>query len=86
MAKEYIEPREGGLYIAGTRISLGSVVHAFRRGESPETICQNFEFTEPSPIIWRTGQRSMRTWRGKTKNGRPGAAARARFPRGSASG
>jgi uncharacterized protein (DUF433 family) len=29
--------------IAGTRISLDSVVHAFCRGESPETICQNFE-------------------------------------------
>src|ERR1700720_1827757 len=43
MAKEYIEQREGNYYVAGTRISLDSIVHAFRRGESPETICQNFE-------------------------------------------
>jgi uncharacterized protein (DUF433 family) len=43
MAKEYIEQREGNDYIAATRISLDSIVHAFRRGESPETICQNFE-------------------------------------------
>ena len=43
MAKEYIEQREGNYYIAGTRISLDSVVHAFHRGESAETICQNFE-------------------------------------------
>jgi uncharacterized protein (DUF433 family) len=43
MAKEYIEAREGNYYVAGTRISLDSIVHAFRRGESPETICQNFE-------------------------------------------
>jgi len=43
MAKEYIEQREGNYYIAGTRISLDSIIHAFRRGESPETICQNFE-------------------------------------------
>lgn len=43
MAKEYIEEREGNYYVAGTRISLDSIVHAFRRGESPETICQNFE-------------------------------------------
>ncbi len=43
MAKEYIEQRGGGYYIAGTRISLDSIVHAFRRGDSPETICQNFE-------------------------------------------
>src|SRR5437868_8287708 len=43
MAKEYIEVQDGNYYIAGTRISLDSIVHAFRRGESPETICQNFE-------------------------------------------
>jgi uncharacterized protein (DUF433 family) len=43
MAKEYIERRDSNFYIAGTRISLDSIVHAFRRGESPETICQNFE-------------------------------------------
>lgn len=28
---------------SGTRISLDSIVHAFRRGESPETICPIFE-------------------------------------------
>jgi uncharacterized protein (DUF433 family) len=43
MVKEYIEQRDGNYYIAGTRISLDSIVHAFHRGESPETICQNFE-------------------------------------------
>jgi uncharacterized protein (DUF433 family) len=43
MAKEYIEQRDGAYYVAGTRISLDSIVHAFGRGESPETICQNFE-------------------------------------------
>jgi uncharacterized protein (DUF433 family) len=43
MAKEYIEERDGNYYVAGTRVSLDSIVHAFRRGESPETICQNFE-------------------------------------------
>ena len=43
MAKEYIEERDGSYYVSGTRISLDSIVHAFRRGESAETICQNFE-------------------------------------------
>lgn len=43
MATEYIEERDGNYYVASTRISLDSIVHAFRRGESPETICQNFE-------------------------------------------
>lgn len=43
MAKGYIEQRDGNYYVAGTRVSLDSLVHAFRRGDSPETICQNFE-------------------------------------------
>jgi uncharacterized protein (DUF433 family) len=43
MAKEYVEERNGNYYVAGSRISLDSIVHAFCRGESPETICQNFE-------------------------------------------
>ncbi len=37
------EVHEQGYYVAGTRVSLDSLVHAFRRGEAPETICQNFE-------------------------------------------
>lgn len=43
MAKEYMEQRDGVYYVAGTRISLDSIVNSFRRGESPEAICQNFE-------------------------------------------
>ena len=43
MAKQYVEERDGNYYIAGTRVSLDSIAHAFHRGESPETICQNFE-------------------------------------------
>jgi uncharacterized protein (DUF433 family) len=39
---EYVERRGGGYYVAGTRVSLDSVVYAFRGGESPETIQQNF--------------------------------------------
>lgn len=42
MAREYIEERQGGYYVAGTRVSLDSIVYAFRGGESPETIQQNF--------------------------------------------
>jgi uncharacterized protein (DUF433 family) len=43
VAKEYIEAREGNYYVAGTRVSLDSIVDAFGRGESAETVCQNFE-------------------------------------------
>lgn len=41
-ANEYIEIREGGYYIAGTRVSLDVLVHDFRGGESPETILQSY--------------------------------------------
>lgn len=43
MSKEYIERRDGIFFVSGTRVSLDSLIHAFHRGESPETICQNFE-------------------------------------------
>jgi len=42
MAKEYVEQRGGGFFVAGTRVSLDSVVYAFLRGESPEGIAESF--------------------------------------------
>ncbi len=39
---EYIEHLNGGFYVAGTRVSLDSIVYSFRGGDSPETIRQNF--------------------------------------------
>ena len=42
MAKDYVERRAGGLYVAGTRVSLASVVIHFRQGASPELILQKF--------------------------------------------
>src|SRR5579863_3345703 len=42
MPKEYIEQRDGGYYVAGSRVSLDSVVYAFLRGESPEGIVESF--------------------------------------------
>jgi uncharacterized protein (DUF433 family) len=38
----YIEQREGGFYIADTRVSLDSIIHAFQDGESPEGILRSF--------------------------------------------
>lgn len=38
MEKEYVERRDEGYWIAGTRVSLDSVVFAFLDGLSPETI------------------------------------------------
>ena len=39
---EYVEQRSGGFYVAGTRVSLDSIVYSFKAGDSPETIRQNF--------------------------------------------
>ena len=38
MEKQYVERRDEGYWIAGTRVSLDSVVFAFLDGLSPETI------------------------------------------------
>ncbi len=48
MTSEYIEQRNGGYYIAGTRISLDSVVYSFERGNSPEAIQQSFPSLKPA--------------------------------------
>jgi uncharacterized protein (DUF433 family) len=38
----YVEARDGALKIAGTRVSLASVVISFTEGESPEKIVLSF--------------------------------------------
>ena len=43
MVSEHIEQREGVYYVPGTRISLDSIVYAFREGCSPETMREDFE-------------------------------------------
>jgi uncharacterized protein (DUF433 family) len=43
MAKEYVEYRDSGYWIAGTRVSLDSVMYAFLEGLSPESIMESFD-------------------------------------------
>lgn len=43
MLSDRIEQREGVYYIRATRISLDSIVYAFREGCSPEGIREDFE-------------------------------------------
>lgn len=43
MVSEHMEQREGCYYVAGTRISLDSIVYAFREGCSPESIREDFD-------------------------------------------
>jgi uncharacterized protein (DUF433 family) len=42
MGNEYVVQRNGGYYIQGARVSLDSVVLAFLRGDSPESIVDSF--------------------------------------------
>jgi uncharacterized protein (DUF433 family) len=40
---QHVEDRDGVYYIPGTRVSLDSIVYAFRQGSSPESIREDFE-------------------------------------------
>lgn len=40
---EHIEKRKGVYYVPSTRVSLDSIVYAFRDGSSPESIREDFE-------------------------------------------
>ena len=42
MAARYVDQLEGAYRVAGTRVSLDSIVYAFNDGHSPETIAQSF--------------------------------------------
>lgn len=42
MAKEYVEVSEGGYRVAGSRVSLDSIVCRFREGLSAESIAESF--------------------------------------------
>jgi uncharacterized protein (DUF433 family) len=50
MHNEYVEERNGGYYVAGTRISLDSVVCAFSRGDSLERILERY------PLLGKTAK------------------------------
>ena len=42
MNKQYVEQRDGGYWVAGTRVSLDSIVYAFLGGQTAESIAQSF--------------------------------------------
>ena len=42
MSTEYVEQQDGVYRIGGTRVSLDSIVYAYRRGASPESIQRSF--------------------------------------------
>src|SRR5262245_1114155 len=42
MGKSYVEQRDGGYWAADTRVSLDSLVYAFRAGQTAESLAQSF--------------------------------------------
>jgi len=50
MNSEYIDQRNGGYYVAGTRISLDSVVYSFNRGNSAEAIQTGYPLLKRAQI------------------------------------
>jgi uncharacterized protein (DUF433 family) len=46
----YVDARDGGLYVGGTRVSLDSVVIRFQQGASPERIVQSFPTLKLSQV------------------------------------
>jgi len=52
MVDPFIEERNGGYYVAGTRISLDSVVYRFRAGDSPDEIREQYDLLT-LPQIYR---------------------------------
>ena len=42
MSKQYVDQHDGGYWVAGTRVSLDSVVYTFLDGYSPESIVDSF--------------------------------------------
>ncbi|HEY2294904.1 MAG TPA: DUF433 domain-containing protein [Thermoanaerobaculia bacterium] len=42
MKRDYIEKRDHGYWVSGTRVSLDSIVYAFLNGQTAEGIAQSF--------------------------------------------
>ena len=42
MEKSYVEQHDGGYWVMGTRVSLDSLVYAFREGQTAESLAQSF--------------------------------------------
>jgi uncharacterized protein (DUF433 family) len=69
MERTYVEQRDGGYWMRSTRISLDSIVYAFKRSAAPESIQRAFPLLTLEEIygaitfIWRTRRKLTRIWR-----------------------
>ncbi len=53
MARECAEQRDEGYYVAGTRISLDTIVQCFNEGLAPEAIFEEFDTLTLAQVFWR---------------------------------
>ena len=93
MGKQYIERRQNGYFVKGTRVSLDSVVCAFLRGESPEGIASSFPVLNLEQVFgalafYMANREKVDRYLSEGRQefeaptGRAGAAVGATFPRG----
>lgn len=75
--QNYVDERDGGYYVAGTRIALSSIVHAFQAGESPDEILRSFPMAGPLVKIYgaitfylEIPKRCRSTWKISTAAGK----------------
>lgn len=86
MTTNFIEQREGGYWVKGTRISLDSLLYAFQRGEIPTVIQQAFplltlEEIEGALTFYRAHQQEMEAYLAQAVNSAARAANPALFQR-----
>jgi Protein of unknown function (DUF433) len=76
MSKVYVTKVDDTYRVAGTRISLESLVYLYRQGISPEGMVESYprlrwsKCMAHSPIIWPIRKRLTNTWRRRTQSPR----------------
>lgn len=67
MDLEFVERRNGGFYLAASRVPLDFIVREFQQGESPEAIRSDF----PTLSLEQVYGRLPSTWATRTKWRKP---------------
>jgi hypothetical protein len=69
MERDFVERRDDGFYLGGSRVPLDCVVREFREGQSPEAIRSDFptlsleQVYEAVTFFWDTRAKWTTTWR-----------------------
>ena len=69
MAGNFIEHRDSGYYLVGSRVPIDRIVWEYRDGEQPEAIRSHYPFLisiksmAQSPFTWAIRKKWKRSWR-----------------------